>query len=258
MVNSAGIEHPLGVLISLFSADVFPGGSSPKAFKLRQRDLTPAAERLEFVLDYTADLSGTTFGKIFQDTDFNEQFRDPWLKASWNQVAHFLQAAGLGYDPGTYISRFRKAASILAKINGVEITYPNTLSDEEVALRLITGHEKVGDSEFVNFKLLKSPSTALSRVIQQYGAATHQDVERFLLANSADELGNYTERDCLLRQIIPGLPDIPDPYVYRHRIGNSLQDLRLSVKGWRFGKMVKDKRITTLNEASMWIGNNLK
>jgi RHS repeat-associated protein len=257
MVNSAGTDHPLGVLISLFSAGIFPGGSSPKALKLRRQNHTAAAERLEFILDYTSDPTGNPFGKEFRDKDFNEQFRDPWGESSWNQVAHFLTAAGFGYDAATYVSGFRKAANVFAVVNRlVGFTDPSTLSDEEVALRLITGHEKVGDSSSI--RLIKPASTVLSHVVQQYGVSTNNDVELFLLASLSDSKGDYSDRDCLLRDIIPGFPDNPNPADYPDRTGNSLQDLRLSVKGWRFGKMIKEKRITSLMEASSWIDQNLR
>jgi hypothetical protein len=63
--------------------------------------------------------------------------------------------------------------------------------------------------------------------------------------------------------IIPGLPEDSVSLLAMRangndRLGNSLQDLRLSVKGWRFGQMIKNKQITTTDQASNWLLQNLK
>ena len=48
--SSAAQQDALGTLIRLFTEGDLPGGSSPRASRLRRTDLTAAAERLEFVL----------------------------------------------------------------------------------------------------------------------------------------------------------------------------------------------------------------
>jgi len=37
------------------------------------------------------------------------------------------------------------------------------------------------------------------------------------------------------------------------RVGNSMQDLRNSVKGWRFGQEIKYEVIVTRREAAVWL-----
>jgi hypothetical protein len=133
----AGRTSALGVLISLFSANDFPGGDGPHAAPLRKADRTPAAERLEFILDYTEDGKlGTPFGKNFNDTGFNPQFQDPWKGESDNQVGHFLTAVALGYDAPKYVRALPTKVFLSTESPSI-----NSLSDDEVALRLIVGHE---------------------------------------------------------------------------------------------------------------------
>lgn len=79
-----------------------------------------------------------------------------------------------------------------------------------------------------------------------------------------DRLGNTTSRDCYLQALIR-LPEIPYqssplkslPQDYTRRDGNSMQDLRLSLKGDRFGQEIKSGRITTLQEAQQWLKHHL-
>jgi RHS repeat-associated protein len=255
-VNSIGMSHPLSALITLFSAQDFPGGSSPRAIRLRRIDLSSAAERLEFVLDYTTDPKlGTPFGKTFNDLDFNSQFQDPWKGESNNQVGHFLTAVGLGYATSTYVRAFSTEAGLYKASPDI-----GSLSDEEVALRLIVGHEMAPD-------VAKADQWWLPGVVQsirtQYNITTPESLSYFRSAVEADRRGFVSARDCFLRKIIPGLPEDRESLLAlrangNNRLGNSLQDLRLSVKGWRFGQMIKNKEIVTLEQAYLWLIQNLQ
>ena len=185
-VNAGGTKHALGVLISLFSANGFPGGNSSRAMANRMSGLTLAAERLEFILDYlTNPLLGTPFRKTFNDTGFGTQFQDPWIGESDNQVGHFMTAVGLAYAPGEYVRDIRTHAGL----SGLE---PNgdRLSDDEVALRLIVGHEVTPDvakrEQWRLDKVLKSIQT-------QYSAATSESIT-FILINTFANLDSATFR----------------------------------------------------------------
>jgi hypothetical protein len=106
-----------------------------------------------------------------------------------------------------------------------------------VKIRLIAGHEKHGDHLFLTF-------------LRQYLAATRADVRRFLAAVEADEAGDEAGRDALLRAIFGAQADaLPDP----QRVGNSVPDLRLSVKGWRFGRAIRAGRLRSRREAAEWL-----
>lgn len=198
-------------LIRLFEADDLPGQS--------------AAERLRWLLRATATgLPGMQMG-LFppDDSGFKPELADGrfyshprvWAKLlppeqrTTSQVGHFLIAVGLAYNP-----------------------WPKS-----VALRLIVGHEKLGDRLFFGF-------------VRQYFRARLEDRRLFMDAVAFDEAGDVQRRDAAL-QLIFGEPGEaqPDP----HRIGNSLPDLRLSVKGWRFGRALRGGALPTRTEAAAWL-----
>lgn len=79
-----------------------------------------------------------------------------------------------------------------------------------------------------------------------------------------DQLGDTKNRDCYLQALIK-LPEVKYqaspvqslPPEYRGRDGNSIQDLRLSLKGDRFGQAIKSGIITTLEDAQQWLKHHL-
>ena len=253
-VDSGG-TNGLGILISLFSANGFPGGTSAEALANRIPALTPAAERLEFILDFLHDPKGTPFRKALFDHDFGAAFQDPWVGESDRQGNHFLTAVGLAYAPAAYV----RTPLVQATLSGLEPN-PDLLSDEELALRLIVGHEKSPDiAKSLSLRVDLQRDSARS----QYQSATYEDVVFFLMAARADAYGQLRARDCFLRNIIPGLPDDRTSLLALRargidRLGNSLQDLRLSVRGWRFGKMIRNRELSTLEQAWQWLNRNLR
>lgn len=66
--------------------------------------------------------------------------------------------------------------------------------------------------------------------------------------------------DCILRSIV-ALPDRPfteaDRIRFADRVGNSVQDLRLSLKGDRFGEAIQSHAISELRDARLWLTDNL-
>lgn len=115
-----------------------------------------------------------------------------------------------------------------------------------MALYLIVGHEKYRDRG-------RSTPSELQNSQLQYNTVALGDLELFMLAINADRPGSYRERDYLLIEIL-GFGDRPPP----GRYGNSLQDFRLSLKGWRFGVMIKNGQIRTTRQAAQWPENNLR
>jgi hypothetical protein len=205
--SSSNVE----ALIRLFEADDLPGRT--------------AAERLRWLLRATASgLPGMQMGLFpADDSGFKPELADGRFYASpkyWarllkpeerhtSQVGHFLIAVGLRYNP-----------------------WP-----ESVALRLIVGHEKLGDRLIFGF-------------VRQYVRARHADRQLFREAVAHDQAGDIQRRDEALFRIF-GEPDEAkrDP----DRIGNSVPDLRLSVKGWRFGEAIRAGQLRTRAEAANWL-----
>jgi hypothetical protein len=88
---------------------------------------------------------------------------------------------------------------------------------------------------------------------QYYAAATNTEaIGLFLKAVEADKGRKPRERDKYLQTIL-GFSDeaAGDPT----RIGNSMPDLRLSIKGWRFGKGTRNEEegIRTRQDAANWL-----
>jgi hypothetical protein len=253
-----------------------------------------ARDRLELVLDFTNQrIGGFDLGLQmairFQErpcgSGLRSEFEDTWLyeKFKWanpanaNQIGHFLIAVRLGYDPsfvgprgGTPIARIDEVDLSLGSGNAFHL-YLGAPSDEPfdvTAKRMIVGHEKVGDpweevihvnagplgSEDIPVDLVR---TAFFNIRRQYQSATTSDTEVFDTAVAFDRLGNDEWRDrYLLKILLSG--DKPWP----ERPGNSLEDLRLSVKGWRLGRAVagKDRNLippepslATRQQVAMWL-----
>ena len=198
-------------LIALFEAPDFPGEA--------------AAGRLRWILRATASgLPGMQMA-LFppEDSGFKPELADArfydspqyWAKLlppearNTSQVGHFLIAVGLRYNP-----------------------WP-----ESVALRLIVGHEKLGDRLFFGF-------------VRQYFRARRADRQLFRQAVAYDEAGDTAARDAALFKIFGEPAEAkPDP----QRIGNSVPDLRLSVKGWRFGQAIRVGHLSTRPQAAAWL-----
>ncbi len=82
----------------------------------------------------------------------------------------------------------------------------------------------------------------------------------FALWNAAinhDKLGNIAQRDDLLWKILGFGPHVPFEGVDKDRQGNSLQDLRLSLKGARFAHWVKTMGSLPPDWAGGWLSDNL-
>lgn len=122
----------------------------------------------------------------------------------------------------------------LTAVNGGYNVARGQLS-QDVTLRFFLGHEKIGDQ---------------NGPWQQYGAASDADIDLFLLAIGADSAGNYDLRDEYLMRIL-GSGSLAG------RTGNSLEDLRLTLRGWRFGQLIANGKIKTREDAALWLQENI-
>jgi RHS repeat-associated protein len=104
----------------------------------------------------------------------------------------------------------------------------------------IVGHEQVSDKKF----------TALA---EEFIRPTRADIAAFEAAVGFDAFGDDTRRDTMLQSIL-------DPARWGSldtRVGNSMEDLRLSVRGWRLGNMVASSDIKTNKDFANWIALNV-
>ena len=199
-----------------------------------------AANRLEQVLDAT--LSVPPFmrphfrglGSRKGDEGFQAQFRDDHLyRDVWGfetpysqQVGHFLTAVDMG----------RGGASL-----------------EDVWIRFIVGHEMYTDGGKGPSGLGPGGSSLAYTVPMQILQPTEYEIALFKQAVQLDAAGRFDERDDLLYAIL-------DPSKHgglEYRIGNSMEDLRLSVKGYRLGQMVSSGELATNKDVANWIAFNV-
>jgi RHS repeat-associated protein len=268
----------LDALIRLFETDELDNYDPPAG--------NTAQARLELVLEATlsaafAKKAGLDLGIHF-DIDFTTcelrgEFNDEWLYTKYwnqnpddpnvaNQVGHFLTAVRLGYDPAfldnpatrlalhTLIFRSGSAAPITVVIPP---SWDWAEDVDTMAKRLIVGHEKVADPE-PSILFVGDLAQTATNIPFQYQSADRVDVLLFDEAVQADRSGDSIIRDTKLRAILTS----PNPEDWGS--GNSLEDLKLSVKGWRLGRAVAGKdqdlgerTLTTRQEIGNWIKVNI-
>jgi RHS repeat-associated protein len=158
----------------------------------------------------------------------DSQFYDSntWIKQESNQIAHFLSAVSEYYYGGR-------------------------------DLQLIIAHEKSTDPCDVKWGQIQKCLNLMR--ININNEVTAADRSHFSTAWQYDTNGMYAERDQELWAIlkfdsetVKNLGDV-DPA----RQGNSLQDLRLSLRGVRFADWVMSHRSSLPNEAGQWLMTNL-
>ena len=179
-------------------------------------DSGTVAGRLHALLAATEHrfVPGLQTGAKIGMTGFRKAFEDPW-PTSTDQVGHFLTAVRLAFDP-----RFL-ANPIFRLLLG-------SWGDADAPLRLIVGHEKVADPPDANSLSLGGLFTALGRFHDQYQSATDDDVAAFQSGH--------------LESIRVGAG-----------LGNSMEDLRLSHKGWLFGHSITQGQFSSREQVADWI-----
>jgi hypothetical protein len=220
-------------------------------------------------------------------------FRDPHA-SSRNQVGHFLTAVGLQVAPDLVsrpIPEIRLVRAALGVPTGSTVRElvgaPPGLSDDDVALRLTIGHEKAPDppggaeaglgilfaglgesltpgpegeteeeeDERVGQAMLEETRQQVRAVIgafrAQFQACTDEDVAAWNRAITA--LG--TADTLNLGAAEPELARVAINFAQK---GNSIQDLRLSLVGWRFGQMLRTNAFgDDRRRVAAWLRTNL-
>lgn len=244
--------------------------------------------RVQAVLGVTESLviPGLQTGEEFSDTGFRGDqepggagFRDPH-PSSRNQVGHFLTAVGLQFSPEVVSRHIPYFGTIRSMVEA-----PTTMSDAEVALRLTIGHEKAPDPS----GMMAAINVLLTGVFADLGPAPEGETEeqhdkrvgqavseeirrqiraiisafrtQFLATTDADiaawnealgALGDGTVADTSTAET--PLSRISINPAGR---GNSIQDLRLSLVGWRLGQLITNGAFADGKSVAAWIRRSL-
>ena len=180
--------------------------------------LPPLAYHFQFAISFPTE-SNSGLPKELEDSQFyNGKI---WIKQISYQINHFLSAVSEYYYGGR-------------------------------DLRLIISHEKskdpVGQLTRGDLEVLYTNVT---------NEVTTADRSHFYRAWHYDTNGMYTERDTELWAILGFGPNVAFSDVDKERQGNSLQDLRLSLRGVRFADWVMSHRSNSPSEAGQWLTANL-
>jgi hypothetical protein len=226
---------------------------------------------------------GLQTGIKFEDNGFlgdrnpgGSGFKDPHPSSN-NQVGHFLTAVGLSFNPATLEQTF--VGRSLRDWLGAPDT--SVMDSEEVAIRLIVGHELAPDPTVLGIAAgaaagadlvgpLSAPTNVVVGIIggaiagaaivilngfrAQFQQATPADVTTF--RDALTKLGT----DLLTidtNAAEPPLKPIRDKIDFTQE-GCSIQDLRLSLAGWRFGQDILTGRFSDRDQMHDWIRNNLE
>lgn len=128
-------------------------------------------------------------------------------------------------------------------------------------MKLIIGHELIADSSYSSTGIWDLPLTSL----KQYHAVTSEHVDWFEQAleyDATDTAEGDKSRDATLQQIFSYYGYSVSDYS-QWGSGNSMQDLLLSLKGYRFGRGIKDDQdigggsLTSLEDAANWLRDKL-
>ena len=214
-------------------------------------------------------------------------FRDPWA-SSRNQVGHFLTAVRLQAAPGVVSRPLPLLGSVRALVGA-----PQAMADAEVALRLAIGHEKATDppdgmaaamaaleAGLAAYKAALAQelvgATVWRRVLAAIGAEAVRQVALILgafraqfKATSARDMAAWREALRLIsgpgialdRTTVRRALEGPRSPLRSIRLGsgegNSLQDLRLTLIGWRLGQLIGSGAFTDRREVAAWLRRTL-
>jgi hypothetical protein len=275
---AAGAPSDLEALARLFEDGAIEDDGSPRG-------------RLEALLEATErrTIPGLHTALPFGDSGFagdrrpgGAGFRDPWA-SSRNQVGHFLTAVRLQTAPEV-VSRAVPALGSIRALVGA----PAGMQDAEVALRLTIGHEKVTDPPnglaaamaaleagvaaykgavaeeammpesarrvwgAIVVEAVRQARGSLATYRAQFAATTDADIAAWHEALRLCARGRELDRRALegprspLRVIAVGSGE-----------GNSVQDLRLSLAGWRFGQLIGAGAFGDGRQIGAWIRRTL-
>jgi hypothetical protein len=197
------------------------------------------ANRLTTILAASADAKNngvTHFSGIYagcKDLGFRTEFKDLlWPVQSGNQVGHFTTAVDMGFRPlQTFALVPWWAAALLRTANPAP-----GVAAEYVCERLIIGHEQVADNDpNANDKAAKTADDSEIALFEKALSTVTPDLKQ----NPQTSLS-------ILKGIRVGSGQ-----------GNSIQDLHLSLFGFKFGQMIRAGTINTRSFAAKWIRSNI-
>jgi RHS repeat-associated protein len=198
-----------------------------------------AADRLQEILDETRSgvrhFQFNGLGSLKGDYGFQPELRDDHLyREVWGyqgaestQVGHLLSAVSMGYETG---------------LTG----RPTRMIKRYLMVR----HEQAADAGG-GASLLQVVGSLLRQALPLQGLSqAGEDVYYFGRAIEADAAGDVAARDYYLENQVL---DVAIFGPLGNRLGNSMEDLRLSVRGWRLGNLVSGGQIQTNQELANWI-----
>ncbi len=245
------------------------------------------AGRTRALLDATGrkSIPGLQTALPFGDTGFagdrrlgGAGFRDPW-PASRNQPGHFLTAVGLRFAP-ELVSRPIPFLGTIRTMVGA----PVAMSDEEVALRLSIGHEKLPDppnSVEAALEIVAATALAARRVIGQ-DITPGERARRIAITLVTEAWGQFRgSLDTFKAQFQAttdgdiaawrrALRKSGDAKAFNRRAvderrsplnaigiangeGNSIQDLRLTLVGWQLGELIAQGAFKRRQSIGPWL-----
>jgi len=198
------------------------------------------ARRLEWILTMTSGEKKTgidLWGLPYQfRVDALFGYNDCWFKGDLQDNQFYGISANGARNPWYNKPYSNQVGHFLTATALSYGQYPDS-----VTFQFIIGHELLDDDNLSG----------------QLGVDVSTAIPYFLGAVDADAQGNKLKRDQLLWNIL-GFPGPVNPnYVDPNRQGNSLQDLRLSVKGYRFGKWVYDNSSLLPVDGARWLRRNI-
>jgi len=227
---------------------------------------------------------------IFSDTGFagdqrvhgGKGFRDPW-PSSRNQVGHFLTAVRLRFAP-EIVSRPIPLLGSIRRIVGA----PGAMSDAEVAARLAIGHEKATDPRtgpqaamivlatgLLTYQTAKDQGVGererwrhvtavafaetrrqgaeiLGAFRAQFNATTDGDLAAWRKALERSGPGTAFHR-----RAVEGRRSPLRAIRVNDGEGNSVQDLRLTLVGWRLGQLIGGGAFADRRAIAAWLRRTL-
>ena len=233
----------LDYLARLFEDPDIDDSGSGNALEKRLRNILSDSHNPDNpILHFSGVLHGLS------DSGFRRQFKDPWATSS-NQCGHFMTAVDMGFDPlktYQYVSTRIKWANPLAwsLSGGIPPTIPVA---ERICAMLIVGHEQSADNvSYSNTSYFDGWFSSF----RQATSASSEQIDTFL--NAVRVLPNDPVIDVRKSQ---GL--LPHMQINVGGEGNSMQDLLLSLFGFKFGSRIRLGNLATLSDAGKWIRTNI-
>jgi hypothetical protein len=194
--------------------------------------------RLITILEASSDGANggvTHFVKIFagcSDRGFRTAFQDPY-PSSRNQVGHFTTAVDMGFRPMKTYSLIPSAVRTIMLDSTTQSFLP---VEERVCMALIIGHEKVSDASwqanfFASFEASVDDVTRFFKALDTVRLSPDWNVAQSRAALDAIKIGNG--------------------------IGNSMQDLHLSLYGYKLGRFIRQGDMSTRAAAAQWIRTDI-